>query len=274
MSPTATTAERVDPAASFERRSAALRESWTPEVRDFAASLAAEIDFARRLLEFREAFHLSQRQMATITGEDQGDISRLERRELSPSVDRADRILARLRAYATQAAQPAPQRTVTRGDALTPVSTAAAYLCAIYDEADRDFKILKLQKLLYYAQGYALALLRRPLFPERIKAWTHGPVVPQVRIAYQEFNGKRLPRPEDFDLMEVDPQVRAILDRVYAEYGQYAAWALRGMTHEERPWAETEQSEAIDIQLMAGFFTERLKAKGQTGTAVAQASGR
>ena len=258
MTPTTVVTERIDPTASFERRSAALRESWTPEVRDFAASLAAEIDFARRLREFREAFQLSQRQMAAITGEDQADISRLERRELSPSVDRADRILARLRAYADENARPKATVPITWRNALTSADAAAAYLCAIYDDADRDFKILKLQKLLYYAQGYALALLRRPLFPERIKAWDHGPVVPQVRIAYQEFQGKRLPRPEDFDLMSVAPDVRAILDRVYADYGHYAAWALRDMTHQERPWTATARSEPIDLQLMADFFAERL----------------
>jgi hypothetical protein len=30
------------------------------------------------------------------------------------------------------------------------------------------------------------------------------------------------------------------------------------MTHDERPWTETAQSEEIDQQLMADFFAERL----------------
>lgn len=252
-----TTTARPDPAASFQRRREAMRASWTPDVQAYAATLVAEIDFARRLREFREAFVLSQRQIADITGEDQGDISRLERRELNPSVERMNRILGRLRDYADSVVTLAPTSAPIAREALTTAGNAAAYLCAIYDDDD-DFTMLKLQKLLYYAQGYALALLRRPLFAERIKAWEHGPVVPQVRMAYKDFPGL-LPRPEDLDLPAVDPAVRAILDRVYAEFGQYAAWALRNMTHDERPWAETPQSEEIDRQLMTDFFAERLR---------------
>lgn len=257
------TKERAEPATSFERRRAAMRASWTPEVLAYAETLVTEIDFARRLREFREAFRLSQRQVAEITGEDQGDISRLERGELNPSADRMNRILGRLRDYTNGLTPATSTPAPISASALTSAGDAAAYLCAIYDDDDADFTMLKLQKLLYYAQGYALAMLRRPLFGERINAWEHGPVVPQVRMAYKDFTGV-LPRPDDLDLLAVDPEVRAILDRVYAEFGQYAAWALRNMTHDELPWAETPQSDEIDRQVMADFFTERLnKVAGQ-----------
>jgi uncharacterized phage-associated protein len=255
MNDNTTTAERTAPATSFERRAAAMRDAWTPEVKAYAASLVTEIDFARRLLEFREALGLSQHQTAAITGENQGDISRLEHRELNPSVERMNRILSRLREYTETTVTPGP--APISDEPLTTAAAAAAYLCGIRDDDDGDFRILKLQKLLYYGQGYALALMRRPLFPEPIKAWAHGPVVPQIRAAYREHPGV-LPRPDDLDLLAVDPPVRTILDRIYAEYGQYAAWALRNMTHSERPWVETAQSDAIDLQLMADFFAERL----------------
>lgn len=259
---TAEIASRVDPRASYERRSAALRDSWTPEMNAYADILAQEFDFARRLREFREAFGLSQAQVAEITGENQGDISRLERHELNPGSDRMNRILGRLRAFAdkqvTRTPKAVSQSMRIANRPVTTASAAAAYLCAIRDDEDRDFKILKLQKLLYYAQGYALAILRRPLFGERIKAWAHGPVIPQVWKEYEGQGGRPLPQP-DLDLLAVDPQVRAILERVYTDYGQYAAWALRNMTHEERPWAETPQNEEIDRGLMAEFFTERLR---------------
>jgi uncharacterized phage-associated protein len=249
---------RVDPAvASFEKHAAEMAAGWSPEVRAYAVSLVAEIDFARRLRDFREAFHLSQRRMAEITGEDQGDISRLERRELNPSAERMNRILARLRAVideVTREAIPAPTPAVN--GALTTARDAAAYLCAIYDERDTEFTMLKLQKLLYYGQGICLAVLGRPLFGEQIKAWAYGPVVPEIRYVYTDEG--LLPRPEDLDLLEVDPQVRAILDRVYSEYGGYAAWALAMKTHEERPWAETPQNSVIDRDRIGAFFSERL----------------
>ncbi|HSX79064.1 MAG TPA: type II toxin-antitoxin system antitoxin SocA domain-containing protein, partial [Candidatus Saccharimonadia bacterium] len=55
----------------------------------------------------------------------------------------------------------------------------AQYFLAKADEDAGDLMSnLKLQKLVYYAQGFALALLDKPLFPQCIEAWIHGPVVP------------------------------------------------------------------------------------------------
>lgn len=244
----------ADPAvASFEKHEAEMVAGWSPEVRALSAALVEEIDFARRLRSFREAFRLTQRRMAEITGEDQGDISRLESRDLNPSVERMNRILARLRAYVEESTR---ETTRAQAPALTTAQDASAYLCAIYDERDTEFTMLKLQKLLYYAQGICLAVLGRPLFGEQIKAWKLGPVVPEIRYVYPDDG--LLPRPADLDLLEVNPQVRAVLDRAYSEYGGFAAWALAMKTHEERPWAETAPNGVIDQARIGAFFSERL----------------
>lgn len=44
---------------------------------------------------------------------------------------------------------------------------------------------LKLQKLLYYAQGCYLGLEGHPLFDENIIDWTHGPVAEEVYYRYR-----------------------------------------------------------------------------------------
>ena len=43
---------------------------------------------------------------------------------------------------------------------------------------------MKLQKMLYYQQGFHLAYYGTPLFDEEIEAWMYGPVVPCV---YEHF---------------------------------------------------------------------------------------
>ncbi len=55
---------------------------------------------------------------------------------------------------------------------------------------------LKLQKLLYYSQGFHLALFNRPLFEEDILAWEHGPVVREVYRRYSRFGSGAIPVPE------------------------------------------------------------------------------
>ncbi len=73
-------------------------------------------------------------------------------------------------------------------------SEAARYFLALQDDED-SISNLKLQKLLYYAQGFSLALTGKPLFNDQIKAWIHGPVVPSVWADYRECGAGPVPRP-------------------------------------------------------------------------------
>ena len=47
---------------------------------------------------------------------------------------------------------------------------------------------LRLQKLLYFAQGWSLARYGKPLFDAPIEAWKFGPVVREV---YNEYSANR-----------------------------------------------------------------------------------
>ena len=52
----------------------------------------------------------------------------------------------------------------------------AQFMISFSHEHGDPISNLKLQKLLYYAQAWFLALQDKPLFDERIEAWAHGPV--------------------------------------------------------------------------------------------------
>lgn len=108
------------------------------------------------------------------------------------------------------------------------------------DEDEAELSNLKLQKLLYYAQGQYLARHGRPLFQDEIQAWSHGPVVPSVYHEFKTFGSGDLQlSPDDpFQFTDVDEDTEAFLSRVWNTYGGYAAWRLRNMTHEERPWQD------------------------------------
>lgn len=97
---------------------------------------------------------------------------------------------------------------------------------------------LKLQKLCYYAQGFYLAMHDEPLFPEAIEPWMHGPVVPELYHQYKDFGGSGITPPKGVDLEAYPEAIRDFLDEVYNVYGQYSAWKLRNMTHEEAPWVD------------------------------------
>lgn len=115
----------------------------------------------------------------------------------------------------------------------------ADYFLSLADEDEGDYITnLKLQKLLYYAQGLHLACYDAPLFDEHIEAWAHGPVIPQVYSKYRDLEYGPIPRPQDLDFDKFNEETREFLDEVYRIFGQYSAWKLREMTHEEQPWHE------------------------------------
>lgn len=113
---------------------------------------------------------------------------------------------------------------------------AQYFLSKVDEDVGDGISNLKLQKLAYYAQGFHLALRGEPLFAERIEAWEHGPVVPELYHEYKVHGN--IPPPAGFDPEEVDPPAAALLDEVHSVFGQYSAWKLRNMTHAERPWQE------------------------------------
>jgi uncharacterized phage-associated protein len=96
---------------------------------------------------------------------------------------------------------------------------------------------LKLQKLLYYAQGHFLATHEgRPLFGDEIQAWAHGPVVPAVYREYKSYGSAPIEFNENFDFSSIDDDTGSWLVAIWDTFGSRSAWKLREMTHSEPPW--------------------------------------
>ena len=102
------------------------------------------------------------------------------------------------------------------------------------------------------------------MFSDDIVAWKHGPVVKDVYYKYKKygkFGIKYKNEPNDeiiCDKLEDDKKGIDILEFVYKEFGQYTAWKLRNMTHNERPWKETLQGDVINNELIKEFFREEV----------------
>ena len=134
---------------------------------------------------------------------------------------------------------------------------AANYLLSKTDEEDGEtISNLKLQKLLYYAQGIHLAKYGKPIFDEPIQAWMHGPVVPAVYHKFKNFGENSIPRPRkapDFFGKE-----KVVLDAVYRVYGQFSAWKLRNFTHDEPPWKDAALGATISHSSLKNYFKTQL----------------
>lgn len=111
------------------------------------------------------------------------------------------------------------------------------------DETDNGkLTNLKLQKILYYAQGWYLANFNRPLFNDPIQAWRFGPAIHSIYRAFSKYGS--LPIREEItadELKDINPHDKTFLDKIWDTYKLYSGTDLIQSTHKERPWMETRE---------------------------------
>jgi len=144
-----------------------------------------------------------------------------------------------------------------KGDALTP---------------------MKLQKLVYFAHGWYLALTGQPLISERIEAWQYGPVIPALYHEFKVFgndpitasatdfhleDGKAKFKPNTLDECGADKEeidkVKSLIARVYDVYGPFTAVRLSNSTHMQgSPWQQVYKDGvkrlAIPDEIIKNYF--------------------
>jgi uncharacterized phage-associated protein len=148
----------------------------------------------------------------------------------------------------------------------------AKQLISLEDGQDEPFYFspLRLQKMLYFCQGWSLALFDKPLFDERFEAWPNGPV---VRSVYEQFRGTKDP----ILASQIGPPSRELTDRerhflemILERYAALPTGRLIDITHGERPWLDArgnlKPQEKCDIyisdQSIAKTFTEKIQHGG------------
>ena len=106
------------------------------------------------------------------------------------------------------------------------------------DSGGEPMSLLKLAKLVYYAEGCSLAMERGSLFDEPILAWSYGPMIQSIWDEYQETEDAIPYDAEEIKatIANIAEEDQKLLDDVFETFGQYAAWKLYEMTTEEIPW--------------------------------------
>lgn len=149
-----------------------------------------------------------------------------------------------------------------RHDKLSAKEVANFFIELASKEDENDLTNLKLQKLLYFAQGNYLAKKKKPLFKEPIEAWSLGPVVRSVYDAFKSCG----PFPiTAFDKNVkksaiTDDEVKEFLSSIWEKYGKYSAGHLVDKTHESNsPWKKTfveGKNKEISLEMMAAHFSK------------------
>jgi uncharacterized phage-associated protein len=114
---------------------------------------------------------------------------------------------------------------------------------------ERSITNKKINKLLFYCHGFALARLNTPLLKNHIEAWTHGPVVKSVYHAFKEFDHRPIGKlATAFDYVAGRPTVvwqefesHGLEELFFNVCDYYSRWSADGLEHDSHapgsPWA-------------------------------------
>ncbi len=110
----------------------------------------------------------------------------------------------------------------------------ADYLIAESRERGELLTPLKLQKLIFYADAWHMALYDDEITPEKFQAWVHGPVALSHYHRFKELRWH--PIMEEVERPNLGDELRSHLDEIIDVFGSETATALEIMTHSEEPW--------------------------------------
>lgn len=110
---------------------------------------------------------------------------------------------------------------------------------------------MKLQKLIYFAHGWHLALYDGPLVNEQFQAWPYGPVLPSVYHEFKVYGMSGIDKLgteivalptgglawEAPTILNSNGLIDPLLDKIWEVFGSYSGGQLSDMTHATNsPW--------------------------------------
>lgn len=127
---------------------------------------------------------------------------------------------------------------------------------------DASITNLKLQKILYYIQGYALKI-GETAFDDDIVNWAYGPVVQEVYYRYCSYVSNPINEnfEDDDDYLSFKrnhkmKKIRKIIDVILEKTKNMHPFELVRMTHNETPWKSSKRDEVIDKEIIRNYFDE------------------
>jgi len=109
---------------------------------------------------------------------------------------------------------------------------------------------MKLQKLVYMAHGWHLAIHNEPLIEEQFEAWPYGPVEDTLYHIFKQFRNSPITQyaktwvgDKEVSYVANSDKFKAVFDAVVNKYGAFSALKLSALTHMPgTPWSQTRAS--------------------------------
>lgn len=134
------------------------------------------------------------------------------------------------------------------------------YIIWLHQDSGDVITNLRLQKLLYYAQAWYLALYDEALFDDDFEAWIHGPVLPAIYQRFKSYKWNAIS--EEIEKPDLPKKIEDHINEIVRVFGQYSSLDLEYMSHNETPWikarngcpSDAASSAIIDKEEMKSFY--------------------
>lgn len=107
-------------------------------------------------------------------------------------------------------------------------------------EQSGSMSTMKLQKLCYYSQAWALVWDDSPLFQEEFQAWANGPVCPELFFKTKGSYSVNA-SDETGGIGDLSEEQKDTINCVLDYYGKHDAQWLSQLTHMEEPWIKARE---------------------------------
>jgi uncharacterized phage-associated protein len=154
-------------------------------------------------------------------------------------------------------------KRLSGGYTMKALDIAGYFVSLANNTPEHDLTNLKLQKLLYYAQGkYLVANNGNTLFDDKVEAWQYGPVINDVYHAFKQCGNFPV---TVFDVSyrvgALNDQTKEFINKIWREIGEkYSGSYLVTKTHANgTPWKrlynESDRNIEIPTSMLRQYFT-------------------
>ena len=141
------------------------------------------------------------------------------------------------------------------------VMQVAGAFIDLANRMDSRFTEGRLQKLLYIAQGWHLAITGKPLFESPIEAWNFGPLLPEVRESLKECGSHPITADyADSTLIDEESLASELILRVWDYHGESSGVELADITNSSKsPWRKVRALVGADADSHPMIPTEAIR---------------
>lgn len=113
-----------------------------------------------------------------------------------------------------------------------------------------DTTPLALQKILYYIDGFSLALLDKKIFEQEPEAWVHGPVYKCIYEKYKDYKFNNINKENLLKYLNINSLTEKevyLIDEVIKSFGCFSGKTLEKMTHLSQSWLNSRSGLDLEV---------------------------